>query len=176
MVSRYMETDDSFLGHPTLVLFLLGTNSRASIASTIIAILFVVPLRYCIQKPTQGVIVGLCSLFISSVLEIVDYGNDPAKPWRNDRGREIVGEQYRLAAQSLVETRSLLGNKSWAGSSRSYNSPFHPVRELESEGLIEVVFVRRYKIERNAIEPQSSHQVVKHRLGTPHLSGEDEVP
>lgn len=46
-------------------LFLLGTDSRTSIISTVAAILFVIPLRFCLRKPIAGVIFCCCILLIS---------------------------------------------------------------------------------------------------------------
>jgi O-antigen ligase len=45
-------------------LFLLGTFSRTSTISTVMAILFVIPLHYCLRRPVAGVIFGFCALFI----------------------------------------------------------------------------------------------------------------
>ena len=80
-------------------LFLLGTYSRTSILCLFASILFIIPLQYCIKRPTFGVIVATLTLFISlcvifilvvlniSFSDVVDF---------------IEGERTTLTGRSLV--------------------------------------------------------------------------
>ncbi len=54
-----------FTGTLLWFLFLLGTDSRTSIGSTILAIMVIVPLRHLIRKPRLAVICGIAASFIA---------------------------------------------------------------------------------------------------------------
>jgi len=56
-----------FLGTLLWVAFLIATQSRTSIGSTFLAIMLIIPLRYCVRNPGPGILVGFISLFFVSI-------------------------------------------------------------------------------------------------------------